>query len=72
MPRVRPLNTRVKPAHMTADPSWLLELTRQVHNLKFVTTGGVLKGVLREGQETDEDLMLLGDGATDEGPRLSV
>jgi plasmid rolling circle replication initiator protein Rep len=60
----------VKPSDMTADPSWLLELTRQVHNLKFVTTGGVLKGMLRENQENDEDLMLLGDGAADEGPRL--
>jgi hypothetical protein len=64
------LKYSTKPAHLTADPSWLLELTRQVHNLKFVTTGGVLKGVLREGQETDEDLMLLGNGAADEGPTL--
>jgi plasmid rolling circle replication initiator protein Rep len=61
----------VKPSDMTADPSWFLELTRQVHNLKFVTTGGVLKGMLQESQETDEDLILLGDGAADEeSPKL--
>jgi plasmid rolling circle replication initiator protein Rep len=60
----------VKPSDMIADPSWLLELTRQVHNLKFITTGGVLKGMLREDQETDEDLVLLGDGAADESPKL--
>jgi len=62
------LKYSTKPAHLTADPSWLLELTRQVHNLQFITTGGVLKGVLREDQETDEDLALLGDGTADEGP----
>jgi len=60
----------VKPSDMMADPSWLLELTRQVHNLKFITTGGAFKGVLRENQETDEELTLLGDGVADESPKF--
>jgi len=45
------------------DRKWLLELTSQVHKLRFIGSGGLLKEVLRESEEeTDEDLMLLGEG----------
>jgi plasmid rolling circle replication initiator protein Rep len=45
------------------DRDWLLELTSQVHHLRFIGSGGLLKEVLRESeQETDEDLMLLDEG----------
>jgi plasmid rolling circle replication initiator protein Rep len=41
------------------DRDWLLELTSQVHKLRFIGSGGLLKEVLRESEEeTDEDLML--------------
>jgi plasmid rolling circle replication initiator protein Rep len=41
------------------DRDWLLELTNQVHKLRFIGSGGLLKEVLRESEEeTDEDLML--------------
>ena len=41
------------------DRDWLLELTSQVYKLKFISSGGLLKEVLRESEEeTDEDLML--------------
>ena len=41
------------------DREWLLELTSQVHKLRFIGSGGLLKEVLRESEEeTDEDLML--------------
>jgi len=41
------------------DRDWLLELTSQVHKLRFIASGGLLKEVLRESEEeTDEDLML--------------
>jgi hypothetical protein len=57
------LKYSVKPSDLTLSRDWLLELTSQVYKLKFVASGGVLKDVLRESEESDEDLMLLdGDG----------
>lgn len=65
------LKYAVKPADMTTDPEWFMELTRQVHKLRFVATGGVLKNVLKEGQESDEELALTdGDGEPDDGARV--
>jgi plasmid rolling circle replication initiator protein Rep len=54
------LKYAVKPSDMSDD--WLLELTRQVHKLRFIASGGVLKNILRESDETDQDLMLAEDG----------
>ena len=34
------LKYAVKPGDMTTDPEWFMELTRQVHKLRFVATGG--------------------------------
>jgi hypothetical protein len=57
------LKYSVKPSDLTLSRDWLLELTAQVHKLRFIASGGVLKDVLRETEESDEDLMLLdGDG----------
>jgi len=64
------LKYAVKPADMTADPEWFLELTRQLHKLRFIASGGVLKDVLREKEENNEDLLLLGEGAAEEGHKL--
>lgn len=65
------LKYAVKPSDMTADPAWFLELTRQVHNLRFISTGGLLKDALKEGQESDEELALAdGDGEQDDGSRV--
>jgi plasmid rolling circle replication initiator protein Rep len=55
------LKYSVKPSDLILSRDWLLELTAQVYKLKFVASGGVLRGVLRENEESDEDLMLLGD-----------
>jgi plasmid rolling circle replication initiator protein Rep len=50
------------------DREWLLELTKQVHRLRFISSGGALKGVLRETEETERDLMLADeDGEGDSG-----
>jgi hypothetical protein len=46
---------------------WLIELTRQVHRLRFIASGGALKNILRETEESDEDLMLAEDGEGGEG-----
>jgi len=46
------------------DRDWLLELTSQIHNLRFIGSGGLLKEVLRESEEeTDEDLMLFDENS---------
>ncbi len=60
------LKYAVKPSDMRDD--WLIELTRQVHRLRFIASGGVLKDILRETEETEQDLMLAdedGDGGGD-------
>jgi hypothetical protein len=57
------LKYSVKPSDLILSRDWLLELTSQVYKLKFVASGGVLRNILRENEESDEDLMLLdGDG----------
>jgi plasmid rolling circle replication initiator protein Rep len=50
------LKYAVKPSDMEGD--WLLELTRQVHRLRFVASGGVLRNMLREFEESEQDLLL--------------
>ena len=67
------LKYAVKPADMFDDPEWFLELTRQVHNLRFIATGGALKDALREDEETEEDLILADDpaDAPDDGSRIA-
>ena len=58
------LKYAVKPSDMRDD--WLIALTRQVHQLRFIASGGVLKDILREGEETEKDLLLADDpSATD-------
>jgi plasmid rolling circle replication initiator protein Rep len=49
---------------------WLIELTRQVHRLRFIASGGALKNILRETEESDEDLMLAEDGEGGGEPEL--
>jgi len=68
------LKYAVKPADMTADPDWFLELTRQTFKRRFVATGGVLKDDLKLEEESDADLALADselDGEADDGFRLA-
>lgn len=51
------LKYSTKPADMTTDPQWFLELTKQTHKKRFMASGGVLKDLLREDQETNDDLI---------------
>jgi plasmid rolling circle replication initiator protein Rep len=56
------LKYSVKPSDMTGgddDGEWFLELTRQTHKLRFISTGGALKNVLKINQESDQDLCLV-------------
>jgi plasmid rolling circle replication initiator protein Rep len=49
---------------------WLLELTRQVHRLRFIASGGALKGVLRETEEAERDLLLADEDGEGGEPEL--
>lgn len=46
-----------KESDLVADREWFLELTRQLHKMRAVATGGVLKSYLREIEEEPEDLI---------------
>ncbi|WP_414042022.1 protein rep (plasmid) [Acidithiobacillus sp. M4-SHS-6] len=61
-----------------AGPEWLATYIEQVHGLKFLTSGGTLKGVLkdlRKQKGDDEDLVHVGDegeeGGSDDDPTLA-
>jgi plasmid rolling circle replication initiator protein Rep len=55
------LKYAVKPEDMVHS-DWLIALTSQVHKLRFIASGGVLKNVLREDDESEQDLLLAEDG----------
>lgn len=46
-----------KESDLVADREWLLELTRQMHKMRAIATGGVLKEYLKELEEEPEDLI---------------
>lgn len=53
-----------KESDLVADREWFLELTRQMHKMKCVTTGGILKEYLQELEQEPEDL--IGEEGEDE------
>lgn len=62
-----------KESDMVADREWFLELTRQMHKTKAITTGGVLKSYLKELESEPDDLIGKdedADGLTDDEIRL--
>jgi hypothetical protein len=46
-----------KESDLVADREWFLELTRQLHKMRAIATGGVLKEFLAELEEEPEDLI---------------
>ena len=64
------LKYAVKPSDMKDE--WLIELTKQVYHLRFIASGGVLKDVLREGEETESDLLLADDPTGDDASEPDV
>jgi hypothetical protein len=46
-----------KESDMVADRGWFLELTRQMHKMRTIATGGVLKEYLKELEEEPEDFI---------------
>ena len=47
----------VKEADLVANGEWFLELTRQMHKMRTIATGGVLKYYLKQIEEEPEDLI---------------
>jgi len=62
------LKYAVKPSDM--EGHWLIELTKQVHRLRFLATGGVLRNVLREFEESEQDLLLADENGEGGDPVL--
>lgn len=57
-----------KPQDLLRDAEWLVSYIRQVRNLRFFSTGGIVKDVLGELEQEREDLIRVGeDQAQDDG-----
>ncbi len=60
-----------KESDMVADREWFLELTQQLHNMRAISTGGVLKEYLRElDLDSIESVEIDGDKAGEENKQL--
>jgi plasmid rolling circle replication initiator protein Rep len=59
-----------KESDMVADREWFLELTRQLHKMRCIATGGVLKEYLKELEQEPEDL--IGEGEDPSADDASV
>ena len=70
------LKYSVKPSDIAKDDDggdWLHEMTKQTLNMRFIATGGVLKGVLKPEEEVTQQEMLTPSGkdeAQDEPKRI--
>ena len=51
------LKYSVKESDLVADREWFLELTRQMHKMRTIATGGVLKKYLKQLEQEPEDLI---------------
>jgi plasmid rolling circle replication initiator protein Rep len=60
----------VKESDLVSDRQWFLELTRQMHKMRAIATGGVLKEYLKELEEEPEDL--IGDSESGEVDEASL
>ena len=56
----------VKESDLVADREWFLELTRQMHKLRTVATGGVLKEYLKQLEQEPEDLIGKNENETED------
>ena len=58
----------VKESDLVADREWFLELTKQMHKMRTVATGGVLKEYLKQLEEEPEDLIGKDDNKAENEP----
>lgn len=73
---LKTFNYSVKPEILVNNRDWALEYFKQVHYLKFIVSGGVLKNILtNKDSETDDSLVHVDDGSVsndeDSGVRLA-
>lgn len=65
------LKYSVKPSDLALEHdkgSWLHEMTKQVHKMRFIATGGVLKGILKPDDEiTNEEMLSSSDEVEEVG-----
>lgn len=63
------LKYTVKPEDLlkSADPTWLVELTRQLHKTRAIAIGGVLRKYLTDQEPSDEELIRGADKDESEG-----
>ena len=61
----------MKPSNIAVERdkgAWLHEMTKQVHKMRFVATGGVLKGILKPDDEiTNEEMISSSEETEDVG-----
>ena len=63
------LKYSVKPSDLALESdsgAWLHEMTRQTHKMRFVATGGVLKGVLKPEDEITQQEMITSSDEVEE------
>lgn len=51
------LKYSVKEADLLADPEFLYVLTEEIFKKRFISSGGILKNILKENDESDEDFL---------------
>lgn len=62
------LKYTLKESDLTIDREWLIELTRQMHKVKAISVGGVLRQYMRELEQEPQDLIGNDEeGEVDEG-----
>ena len=65
METIKTFTYSVKPETLEADPEWTIEYFKQVHKLRFIASGGVLKNAIKNiDSVTDEDMIY-----TDDNPK---
>lgn len=55
------LKYSVKPEDMLKDRVWVVELIKQVHKLRFLAAGGILKGIFAKEKLTNEEMIHAGE-----------
>lgn len=69
------LKYSVKPSDLSVESdngTWLYDMTRQTHKMRFIATGGVLKGVLKpEEKITNDDMLNIGENVETDDRRIA-
>ena len=70
------LKYSVKPSDLALERdkgAWLHEMTKQVHKMRFIATGGVLKGILKpEDEITTEEMISSSEEVQDVGESSGI